>query len=352
MPPADPASSILPPAAPGRGGAPPLPVLPEGAMVRPHAPALPLRVGTRGSPLALWQTRDFLGLVTRFCPLLRQIDAFQEHVIATTGDRIQDRRLADLGGKGLFAKEIHEALLDGRVDFAVHSLKDLETELPPGIVLACTLKREDPRDALVLGPGCGAADPADPWGALPQGAVIGSSSVRRQAQLLHARPDLSVAMIRGNVQTRLAKVRGGEVRASMLAVAGLKRLALEHEAAAILDPEVMVPAAGQGIIGVTVRERDEELRELLAAIEDWESRAVATAERALLAALDGSCRTPIGGYARLTADRTLRLTGLVARADGSFLLRRTLEGPPRDAARLGRTLGASLRRDAPADIFA
>ena len=325
--------------------------LPDGAMVRPHAPQLPLRVGTRGSPLALWQTREFLGLVTRFCPLLRQIDAFQEHVIATTGDRIQDKRLAEVGGKGLFAKEIHEALLDGRVDFAVHSLKDLETELPPGIVLACTLKREDPRDAIVLGPGCGAADPSDPWGALPRGAVVGSSSVRRQSQLLHARPDLSVALIRGNVQTRLARVHGGAFSASLLALAGLKRLRLEHEAAIVLDPEVMVPAAGQGIIGVTVRESDEELRELLAAIEDWEARAVSTAERALLAALDGSCRTPIGGYARMTPDRTLRLTGLVARADGSFLLKRSIEGSPKDAERLGRALGTSLRRDAPADIF-
>ncbi len=351
MPPLDLDTLTIRPAPAGQIGARHRPGMPDGAMVRPHGPALPLRVGTRGSPLALWQTRDFLGLVTRFCPLLRQVDAFQEHVIATTGDRIQDKRLAEVGGKGLFAKEIHEALLDGRVDFAVHSLKDLETELPPGIVLACTLKREDPRDAVILGPACGAADPSDPWGALPRGAVVGSSSVRRQSQLLHARPDLAVAMIRGNVQTRLAKVHGGEFSASMLAVAGLKRLALEHEAGIVLDPEVMVPAAGQGIVGVTVRESDEELRELLAAIEDWEARAVSTAERALLGTLDGSCRTPIGGYARMTADRTLRLTGLVARADGSFLLKRSIEGSPKDAQRLGRTLGADLRRDAPADIF-
>jgi hydroxymethylbilane synthase len=351
MPPLDLDHPVSRLASAGKVSARPRPSMPDGAMVRPHGPVLPLRVGTRGSPLALWQTRDFLGLVTRFCPLLRQIDAFQEHVIATTGDRIQNKRLAEVGGKGLFAKEIHEALLDGRVDFAVHSLKDLETELPPGIVLACTLKREDARDAVILGPGCGAVDSSDPWGALPRGAVVGSSSVRRQSQLLHARPDLSVAMIRGNVQTRLAKVHEGEFGASVLAVAGLKRLALEHEAGIVLDPEVMVPAAGQGIVGVTVRENDEELRELLAAIEDWEARAVSTAERALLGTLDGSCRTPIGGYARMTADRTLRLTGLVARADGSFLLKRSVEGSPQDAQRLGRTLGAGLRRDAPADIF-
>ena len=323
--------------------------------------ALPLRVGTRASPLALWQTRHFLSIITRFCPVLREAGAFQEHPIRTTGDRVQDRRLAEIGGKGLFSKEIHEALLDGRVDFAVHSLKDLETQLPAGIVLACTLKREDARDALILPPGVRVADPADPWGALPAGAVVGSASVRRQAQLLAARPDLSVVTIRGNVQTRLGRVAGGEVAASMLALAGLRRLGLEAAAAAVLDPEAMVPAAGQGIVGVTVREDDVALRELLAAIEDREAAAVSTAERALLGALDGSCRTPIGGHARLLGAAggapsgqtpSLHLTGLVARADGSFLLKRSAVGSAGDAARLGEELGRELRRDSPSDIFA
>ena len=315
--------------------------------------ALPLRVGTRASPLALWQTRHFLSIVTRFCPVLREAGAFQEHPIRTTGDRVQDRRLAEIGGKGLFSKEIHEALLDRRVDFAVHSLKDLETQLPAGIILACTLKREDARDALILPPGGRVRDPADPWGALPAGAVVGTASVRRQAQLLAARPDLSVTTIRGNVQTRLARVAGGGVAASLLALAGLRRLGLEAEAAAVLDPEAMVPAAGQGIVGVTVREDDEELRELLAAIEDREAAAVSAAERALLAALDGSCRTPIGGHARLTPSGCgLHLTGLVARPDGSFLLKRSVVGPVGDAARLGAELGRELRRDSPSDIFA
>ncbi|MBX6376432.1 MAG: hydroxymethylbilane synthase [Acetobacteraceae bacterium] len=322
--------------------------------VRPHGRSLPLRVGTRGSPLALWQTRYFLSLVSGFCPVLRAAQAFEEHAITTSGDRVQDRRLADLGGKGLFAKEIHEALLDGRIDFAVHSLKDLETELPPGIVLACTLKREDARDALILGPGCGAVpDPADPWGAIPAGAVVGTASVRRQAQILHARPDLKVAVIRGNVQTRLAKVREeGTYAATLLALAGLRRLGLESEAALVLDADAMVPAAGQGIVGITVRADDTELHELLAAIEDPEARAVSTAERALLGALDGSCRTPIGGHARLLPDGRLHLTGLVARPDGSFLLKRSLTGAVADAERIGRTLGESLRADSPADIFA
>jgi hydroxymethylbilane synthase len=338
-------------------------MLPDDSLapVPRHGRALPLRVGTRGSPLALWQTRHFLSIISRFCPVLRDVDAFDEHVIATSGDRIQDRRLADIGGKGLFAKEIHEALLDRRVDFAVHSLKDLETELPPGIALACTLKREDARDAIILGAGCGTPDPADPYGCLPAGAVIGTASVRRQSQILHARPDLRCEMIRGNVQTRLGRVRAGEFDASLLALAGLRRLGLEAETRLVLDPEAMVPAAGQGIVGITCRSADVELLDLLSAIEDREAAAVSTAERALLAALDGSCRTPIGGHARLLpapADapprhpRTLHLTGLVARPDGSFLLKRSITGDAADAARLGTELGQELRAGSPADLFA
>ena len=160
-----------------------------------------------------------------------------------------------------------------------------------------------------------------------------------------------MTVLRGNVQTRLGKIAAGQCDASVLALAGLRRLGLEHEAALVLEPEVMVPAAGQGIVAVTVRESDVELRALLAGIEDAEARAVATAERALLAALDGSCRTPIGGYARLVSEDELLLTGLVARPDGSFLLRRSLGGHPRDAARIGAELGTSLKRDAPGDVF-
>lgn len=319
--------------------------------VTSHRRSLPLRVGTRGSPLALWQARHFMAVISGFCPVLRNAKAFEEHAIATSGDRIQDRRLAEIGGKGLFAKEIHEALLDGRVDFAVHSLKDLETELPPGIVLACTLKREDSRDALILAPGAAPGDAGDPFSVLPRGAVIGTASVRRQAQLLHVRHDLQVTTIRGNVQTRLAKLRAGGMAATLLALAGLRRMGLEDEASVVLDPEVMVPAAGQGIVGVTCRAEDTELRELLSGIEDREAAAVSTAERALLAALDGSCRTPIGGHARLLPDGRLRLTGLVARADGTFLLKRAIEGAAADAARIGAELGESLRKDSPADIF-
>ncbi len=326
-----------------------------------HRRSLPLRVGTRGSPLALVQTRVFLTMLTRFCPVLRDMGAFEEHPIHTTGDRVQDRRLAEIGGKGLFAKEIHEALLDGHIDFAVHSLKDLETTLPNGLVLACTLRREDARDVLVLGPDCPLPDPEDPYASLRQGGIIGTSSVRRQAQLLHARPDLCCVLLRGSVQTRLDKVAARRCDASLLALAGLRRLDMEDRADIVLDPDLMVPSAGQGIVGVTVRADDVELRELLAAIEDVKARAVSTAERALLAELNGSCRTPIGGHARLMplvagtafkdTEPQLHLTGLAARADGSFLLKRAISGPITEAERLGRELGASLRADSPSDLF-
>ena len=315
---------------------------------------LPVRVGTRGSPLALVQTRAFVAALRDFWPLLRPLDAIEEHIIKTTGDTSQasGQRLADIGGKGLWAKEIHEALLDRRIDFAVHSLKDLETELPPGIVLAATLKREDSRDALILGPRCGRADPAAPLAALPQGAVVGSSSVRRQSQLLAIRPDLRVTTMRGNVQTRLDKVRDGECDATLLALAGMRRLGLDRHASVLLGFDSMLPAACQGIVGVTARADDAALLELLVAIEDKVARPVAEAERALLGELDGTCRTQIAGHAEVLPTGELHLTGLVARADGSFLLKRSLTGPQADAARIGAELGRSLRADSPRDIFA
>ena len=322
--------------------------------VRPHTHGLPLRVGTRASPLALVQTRAFLGLLTKFCPVLRGMDVFQEHAIRTTGDATQatGERLADIGGKGLFSKEIHEALLDRRIDFAVHSLKDLETELPPGIALACVLKREDPRDVLILGTDIMIPTGDDPYATLPRGAVIGSSSTRRAAQLLHARSDLQIRNIRGNVHGRLDKVKRGDYAASLLALAGMKRLGLEDEASVVIHPEVMVPSSCQGIVGITVRAGDTEIQNLLGAIEDKAARVMATAERALLGALDGSCRTPIGAHAQLHPDGGMRLTGLVAREDGSFVLKRHLDCMQSDAARAGQALGDELRADSPRDIFA
>jgi hydroxymethylbilane synthase len=322
--------------------------------VRPHRPALPLRVGTRASPLALAQTRSFLALLARICPVLSGMDVFCEHAIQTTGDKVLDRPLAEIGGKGLFAKEIHQALSDGRIDFAVHSLKDLETGLPPGISLACVLKREDPRDVLILGPDLhdAAQDQtgADPFAAIPRGALIGTCSVRRQAQLLAARPDLRITTMRGNVQSRLAKVRGGVCDGSLLALAGLNRLGLESEASVVIPAEIMVPSACQGIVGITVRSADREVIELLSAIEDRSARVCATAERALQAALDGSCATPVGAHATL-AGSVLTLTGLVASVDGGFQLRRQMRGAPADAERMGREMGLGLRADSPAAIF-
>ena len=324
---------------------------PHSPSVKPHTRNLPLKAGTRGSPLARQQTATFLEILTTFCPVLKGLQVFEEHVIVTTGDAVQHKALAEIGGKGLFAKEIHEQLLAGTIDFAVHSLKDLETVLPDGIALACTLRREDARDALILPEGV-EVDPADPYGALKQGAVVGSASVRRQAQMKYARPDLNFTLLRGNVGTRLAKVGKDGLDATLLAYAGLKRLGLAKRASVKLSPEQMVPSACQGIVGITVRAGDTELLSLLSAIEDPEAKAVSTAERALLGALDGSCRTPIGGYARLMEDGGLHLTGLVARADGSFLLKRSLTGAVADAEALGRELGLSLKADSPEDIFA
>ncbi len=316
-----------------------------------HAPALPLKVGTRASPLALTQTRGFLAMLSHACPALRGMDVFREQVMNTTGDAVQHCRLAEIGGKGLFAKEIHEALLDRRIDLAVHSMKDLETTLPPGIVLACVLPREDPRDVLILSDEAACANDADPLSVLPLGALIGTSSVRRQAQLLHARPDLRITLMRGNVQSRLDKVANGHCDASLLALAGLKRLGLEAEASVVLPIEVMLPSAAQGIVAITAREDDTVLRTLMLACDDHDSRVAADAERAMLRVLDGSCRSPIGAVTTRLAAGRIRLTGLVAREDGAFLLRDSIEAADADAQEAGLALGRSLKLRAPADIF-
>ncbi|OYV40289.1 MAG: hydroxymethylbilane synthase [Rhodospirillales bacterium 20-64-7] len=326
--------------------------LTPAVQVAPHDRTLPLQVGTRGSPLALTQTRNVIARLQKICPPLAG-EGTAERIIRTSGDASQASgcRLAELGGKGLFSKEIDEAMLEGRIDIAVHSLKDLETVLRPGIVLGCVLPREDARDVLILGPGCGAPDPTRPWDCLPEGAAIGTASVRRQAQLLHARPDLRVSVIRGNVQTRLDKVAAGGMHATLLAYAGLRRLGLAAHASLVIDPDFMVPAAGQGIVGITVRETDTQMRDLLAAIEDPEARAVSAAERAMLAVLDGSCNTPIGAHAVIDPAGRLHLSGLIASPDGAWLRRRRLAGPMQEAAKIGAELGAALKKDAPAWIF-
>jgi hydroxymethylbilane synthase len=295
----------------------------------------PLRIGTRGSPMALRQTgRVHDGLVAAH-PELAAPGAVEIVAIRTTGDRVQDRPLAEIGGKGLFAKEIDQALLDGRIDLAVHSLKDLETRLPDGIAIACVLPRDDPRDALLSRDGAGLAQ-------LPRGAIVGTSSLRRQAQLLRCRPDLKVAPFRGNADTRIRKLDQGEVAATLLALCGLERLGLAARASEILTPEIMLPAVGQGALVVAARAGDEAMQRLLTPLHDPPSAACVTAERAMLAALDGSCRTPIAGLARIAAG-ALRLDGLLLTPDGSEAIAARRQGAPADAEALGHDLGAELR---------
>jgi hydroxymethylbilane synthase len=298
----------------------------------------PLRIGTRGSPMALHQTALVRDRLVAAHPDLAQAGAVEIVTIRTTGDRVQDRRLAEIGGKGLFTKEIEEALFAGRIDLAVHSLKDVETWLPDGLELACVLARDDLRDALV-------SAKAPSLAALPQGAVIGTASLRRQAQLLRRRPDLRIVPIRGNVGTRLKKLEAGDVDALVLALCGLERLGMAGRATEILSPEVMLPAVGQGALAIECRAEDEGLRRLLAPLHDPGSAACVAAERAMLAALDGSCRTPIAGLAALDGDE-LVLEGLLLKPDGSAEIRGRRAGRVGEAEALGTALGAELRRRA------
>jgi hydroxymethylbilane synthase len=259
-------------------------------------------------------------------------------VIRTTGDRVQNRLLAEIGGKGLFTKEIEQALIDRRIDLAVHSLKDMETFLPPGLAIACVLPRDDPRDALVTRGNITLA-------ALPPGARIGTASLRRKAQLLRRRPDLLATPIRGNVDTRLAKLADGEADGLLLAYCGLARLGKAAAAGEVLSVDAMLPAVGQGALAIEARAKDAELRELLLPLHDTVSAVCVSAERAMLAALDGSCRTPIAGLAELDGER-LRLRALMLAEDGSTERRAEEFGAAADPDALGRDIGERLRRDA------
>lgn len=302
----------------------------------------PLKIGTRGSALALAQVRLAVARLKTAHPDQPEPAVV---VIKTTGDRVQDRPLAEIGGKGLFAKEIEQALLDGVIDCAVHSLKDLETRLPPGLVIGAVLARADPRDALIAP---GAKSLAD----LPPGATVATGSIRREAQLRALRPDLALAPLRGNVDTRLAKIRAGAAAATLLAMAGLARLELAVPEATPLDPDVLLPAPGQGLVALECRERDTRVRTLLAAMGDAAATAAMQAERALLAGLDGSCKTPIGALAEALPNGALRLRALLARADGTLILRAERLGAPSDAAALGTDAARDLRARAPADLLA
>lgn len=301
-----------------------------------------LRIGTRGSALALAQATELKARLAASHPELAAPGAVETVIIKTTGDQVTNRSLAEIGGKRLFTKELEEALIDGRIDLAVHSLKDLETALPPGLILACHLPREDPRDAFFAR---AAASPAS----LAPGAVVGTSSPRRAAQLRHARPDLRLVPLRGNVDTRLGKLAEGKVDATLLAVAGVKRLGLASRITAILEPEEMLPAVAQGAIGVEIRERDETARQFLGALDHAETASRVMAERAVLAALGGDCRTPLGALAKIAGGR-LVLDALVIRPDGSDRVAVRREGAAEDAARLGADAGAELKSRAGADF--
>lgn len=296
---------------------------------------LPLRLGTRGSPLALAQARMVRATLAEADPALAAEDAVEIVVVRTTGDQVLDRPLAEIGGKGLFTKEIEEGLLAGRLDLAVHSMKDMPTRLPDGLTISAVLPRADPRDALIARGPRSVAE-------LPRGTVVGTASLRRAAQLMAARPDLRVVPLRGNVQTRLRKLDAGEVGATFLAMAGLERLGLAEVVSAALEPEEMLPAVAQGAIGIECRSADDPVLELLSRINDADTMVRITAERAFLGALDGSCRTPIAALAELAGDR-LRLRGLVARTDGSEVARIEAASSPQNAARIGTETGDELR---------
>jgi len=297
-----------------------------------------IRIGTRGSPLALRQAEIVRGLLARAHGLDQAV--FEIVPVRTMGDRVLDRPLADAGGKGLFTKEIDEALLSGQVDLGVHSSKDVPTFLPDGIVLSAFPAREDPRDVLVAARAMTLAD-------LPKGAVIGTSSVRRQALVLRARPDASIRLLRGNVGTRLDKIARGEFDATLLALAGLHRLGLADVVHTPLDPAAFPPSVGQGAIAIAIRANDERMMRVTRAIDDPDTFVALAAERAFLAALDGSCRAPIGGHARVKQGRVF-LSGLVIAPDGTGAVETTREGPLEDAARLGADAGRELRARAPA----
>ena len=302
-----------------------------------------LKLGTRGSPLALIQAGLVRDALAAAVPALAAAGAIEIVAMKTTGDAIQDRPLSEAGGKGLFVKEIEEALLDGRIDVAVHSMKDMPTVQPDGLAIAAFLPREDARDVLIAGTVRRIAD-------LAQGAVVGTSALRRSAQLLHLRPDLKVVSIRGNVETRLRKLEAGAVEATLLALAGLKRLGMDHVGTPIPENE-MLPAVGQGAVCIECRERNALVRRWLAAIDHAETATCVRAEHALLAVLDGSCRTPIAGHAVLTADGALHLRALIARPDGSELLATERRGPAGDAEAMGQDAGHELRRRGGAGFF-
>lgn len=300
-----------------------------------------LKIGTRGSPLALAQAHE---LKDRLASAQRIDSAAIEIVIVkTSGDAIQDRPLSEAGGKGLFTKELDAALIRGEINIAVHSAKDLPTLLPPEVVILGYLPREDVRDAWI------SPHAAHPLG-LPSGSVVGTASLRRGAMVKRLRPDVSVTLLRGNVETRLAKLAAGEVDATLLALAGLKRLGLADRASALLDPDEFAPAAGQGAIAITARAGDRAAQDAVAPILDAATGVALATERAFLHVLDGSCKTPIGAYARLEQGH-VTFHAIVLKPDGSQVFETRSSGSATDAAALGVAAGRDLLAKLPADFF-
>jgi hydroxymethylbilane synthase len=290
----------------------------------------PIRIATRRSPLALAQAEMVrLKLATAFPDR-----SFELVPMLTTGDRNTDRSLADIGGKGLFTKELEEGLLGGSIDLAVHSLKDMETTLRPGLMLAAVLEREDPRDAFV-------SPHAASFAQLAQGASVGTSSMRRAAQMRILRPDLHIVPLRGNVATRLEKIRSGTADATLLALAGLKRIGMENAVAEILDTRRFIPAAGQGTIAIECCEDAAAMRDMLNALNHMASFHASLAERSVLATLDGSCRTPIAAYARMEGGQ-FQLDAMIAMPDGSFHVRTYRSAAPVDAVAMGKDAAEEL----------
>lgn len=301
-------------------------------------------IGTRGSPLALAQAYETRRRLIEAFPELDADDGIEIRVIHTTGDMVLDKALSEIGGKGLFTKEIDVAQLNGDIDIAVHSMKDVPTWLPEGISLPCMLPREDTRDVFI-------SNKAKCIEELPDGSVIGSASLRRQSQILAKNPSLKVVNFRGNVQTRLRKLSEGVVDATLLALAGLARMDMTKHATSIIDQDEMLPAVAQGAIGITCRDGDKAMLDFLAPLNHVETKTCVDCERSFLAKLDGSCRTPIAGQASIE-DGVLQFRGLVAKPDGSVVFETTRQGKPEDALAIGTDAGTELKEKMGEDFFA
>ncbi len=308
--------------------------------MKKHSDARQIRIGTRGSALALAQAQE---VRERLASVYGPKISFETCIIKTSGDKIQDRALAAAGGKGLFTKELEEALLDESIDLAVHSMKDMPAVLPKGLEIACILPREDVRDAFI-------SPVAKTLKDLPLGSIVGTASVRREAFIRHMRPDLKTVLFRGNVETRLRKLAEGEAQATLLAAAGLNRLGLSGRITALIPVEEMLPAPAQGAIGIEIRSADSQVRELIAAIHDSATGIAIEAERAFLGELDGSCRTPIAALAQAKGGK-VSFKGIILTPDGARLYETAREGSASDAAALGKDAAQELLKRGGKDVF-